>query len=136
MIFRFIDNFLRRRRLRPVVIDLPRTLKKNFGASDFYSAGQVDTASRKLKLKPGVMPAAHAIALTPEEFSSAEPGLSTSDYQAVRAEIARLFDLDEWHINCRTLRSSFKTKPDWSHSRPPERHDGGFGGPGGSGGRD
>lgn len=105
--FKFIDNFIRRRRLRPVLIQLPRLLKKKFGGSDFYTPGQVNTAAAKLELKPGMMPAAHAIALTPEQFAIAEPGLSTSDYQAVRAEIARLFHLDEWRINCTTLLTTF-----------------------------
>ena len=134
--FRFIDNFVRRRRLRPVVIDLPRLLKKKFGGSDFYTPGQVTTATNALKLKPGLMPAAHAIALTPQDFSIAEPDLNTTDYQNVRAEIARLFHLDEWRMNCRTLLGDFRASKSSAYANDASSGGVGGGGPGGGLGGD
>ncbi len=122
---RFISNIFRRRKMRPIVIDLPHKLKKQFGSGNFYTAGQVTSSATHLNIPPGLMPAAYAVACTPEEFTKAEPDLSLSDYQAVRAEIARLFKLDEWQMNCQTLVAAFRTRENARGNPPSVRHDGG-----------
>ena len=115
---RFISDYFRRRRLRPIVVDLPRKLRQRFGGADFYPFDQVDTAAAELNIRSGLMPAAYAVACTPDQFSLAEPDLTTTDYQTVRAEIARLFAFDEWHINCRTLLSASR-RAQRQHGEPP-----------------
>lgn len=104
----FVRKSFRRRQLRLVVKALPHLLRTRYTSQDFYTAGQVSTAARQLRLKPVLMISAHAVACAPEEFMAANPDLTEDDYRHVRTEIADLFWLDEAKLNCRTLTSKFR----------------------------
>lgn len=89
-----------------MVSALPHVLKARYGASDYYTAGQVETAARQLKLGSGVLPYAVAVACSEDE--AAAHGLERRTYFDLRDDVARLFWLDESRLHCRQLLFSFK----------------------------
>lgn len=103
-----IADYFRRRMLRPVLRQLPHLLAKRYGAGVFYTAGQVRSATKVMKLDPKMVPAAFAIGCTASEFLGADPLFTEKNYRAEREEIARLFRIDERNLNCRFLTTSFR----------------------------
>lgn len=104
----FLKDIVRRRRLWPVIRNLPHVLKQRYGAAVFYTAEQVRTAAISSKLSAAAFPSAFAVACSAGEFIKADPLTTELDYVAIRAEITRLFAIDLSDLNCRSLRSVFR----------------------------
>jgi hypothetical protein len=94
-----------RRQLRPVVGLLPHVLKSRYGGSDFYTAGQVRRAILAMKLRGEVVPYAFAVGCARDDYYEA-PEVGTKSYVALRAEIAKLFGIDQANFTTKTLRAS------------------------------
>lgn len=105
---KFVRRLILRRKLRLVIRALPHLLKERYGAGEFYSSGQVETASSLLKLQASLLPYALATACSPETFATAGVGMGKQSYEALREEICVLFDIDEYRLNCKGLLFEFK----------------------------
>lgn len=135
-----IERMMRRRTYRHVVKHLPHLLKRKYGLQSFYSAGQVRTALEGLKIAEGRVPAAFAVACERDEFLRVFPDLDGMVYEATRAFIAELFELDHGQVNCRHLTSRFRNPVPRAKESPflgAARSSGdGYSGGGNSGGGD
>lgn len=105
---KFLRRLILRRKLRGVIRTLPHLLKERYGAGEYYSVGQVETASSLLKMNASVLPYALATACTSETFASSGSGSGTKTYEALRDEMCALFDIDEHRLNCKGLMFEFK----------------------------
>ena len=105
---KFFRRLILRRKLRVVISTLPHLLKERYGAGEFYTVGQVETASSLLKVKASILPYALATACTPEVFALADIGPARQNYEALRQEIGALFDIDEHRLNCKGLLFEFR----------------------------
>jgi uncharacterized protein DUF6559 len=88
----FLSRYLARRRLRPIVTDLPRQAVAAFGASDYCTFGQAQRLIAVLRLPKSVDRYAYAAVCRASELDKNLP-LSVDDYQRLRTELADLFGL-------------------------------------------
>src|SRR5262245_21926408 len=99
-----LKRFRRRRRLKALVGLLPHVLKLRYGGSEFYTAGQVRRACSAMQLAKEVIPYAFAVGCARGDFhAAAEAG--TRNYDALRAELAELFAIDDPNFTTNTLRA-------------------------------
>jgi len=105
---KFLQRLILRRKLRVVIRALPHLLKERYGAGEYYSAGQVETACGLLKVRASILPYALATACTPETFAAADAGSGNQAYEALRKEICGLFDIDAHRLNCKGLLFEFR----------------------------
>lgn len=113
-VFTFLNRYLAYRRLKPVVIGLPRRLANAFGRSDHYTFQQVKRAVLDLKLREAVKPYALAAACSLDELRQGGAGLSAEHYQLLRTELADLFDL---HTDF-TIKDLLKLRSSQHHPAP------------------
>ncbi len=81
----WLENHLRRRAVQRLARVLPQVLHQNWGASEFYSAGQVERALQIAGLSGRHEAIAHAALLTREE------------YLATTTKLRQPIDYDEAH---------------------------------------
>lgn len=105
---KFFRRVILRRKLRALIRTLPHLLKDRYGASEFYTAGQVETACRLMKVKASILPYAFATTCSSEAFSLADMDPAKQNYEALRDEIGALLDIDDNRLNCKGLRFEFK----------------------------
>jgi hypothetical protein len=98
-----ISDYFARRRLRPVLRQLPHVLAKRYGAGNFYTAGQVRSAVKAMKLHPKMVSSAFALGCETSEFLNADPTFTQERYRDERREMARLSGIDERDLNCGAL---------------------------------
>jgi hypothetical protein len=80
----------RRRAIKQYARELPRRLYDDYGASKFFTPGQIATAAKKLKLAPEFMVYGYAMFLSEDAFDALQPGGSMPlSYQDARAEFAQ-----------------------------------------------
>jgi hypothetical protein len=93
----------RRRKLRPVVAILPHVLKNRYGGGEYYTAGQVRRAILAMKLRREAVPYAFAVGCARYDYYEARE-VGTKNYDSLRAEIAKLFAIDEPNFTTKALR--------------------------------
>jgi hypothetical protein len=86
-------RYLAYRRLKPIVTRLADRLANAFGPGDHYTVAQARRGISDLKLHKGVEPYVLAAACSLEDLLRAGVVVSAEHYHALRAELARLFDL-------------------------------------------
>jgi hypothetical protein len=114
----FISDVFRRRKLRPIIRQLPHILTRRYGKSPFYTAEQVNSVGAFLRLDAGQRPYAFAVACSADEFRRAEPDSAEQDYMARRTELARLFAIALSDLNCRFLTQAFRPSGVENSSEP------------------
>ena len=115
----FITDVFRRRKLRPIIRQLPHILTRRYGKSRFYTAEQARTGAALLKLDVRLYPYAFAVACSVDEFLKAEPLSTAQDYAARRTELARLFAIALSDLDCRSLTHAFKRPSGVENSSGP-----------------
>ena len=80
----------RKRAIKQYASELPRRLYSDYGASTFFTPGQIATAAKKLKLAQEFLVYGYAIFLPKEVFEELKPTMQNSlTYEEARAEFAR-----------------------------------------------
>ncbi len=83
-------NWKRSQALKRYARELPRRLSHDYGASTFFTRGQIATAITKLKLNPNFSAYAYAMFLSDDDYNaglSSDPALPA--YDKARTEFAR-----------------------------------------------
>jgi hypothetical protein len=88
-----LKRYFARRRLKPVVNDLPRRLMKAFGTGAHCTFPQAKRVISTLRLRKSVEPYAFAAVCPYQEIGKGDFPMSAPDYQRLRTELADLFDL-------------------------------------------
>jgi hypothetical protein len=104
----------------PVVAAMPWVLSKSFGAKSYYSTGQVERVSQKVRVSEQAVPYAFAAFCTAEKLTEDNYPMTAARRDELRSEISRLFEIDP-DFDAQTLRRS-KISQTWNG------YDGGFDG--------
>jgi hypothetical protein len=84
------SSWKRKQALKQYARELPRRLSQDYGASTFFTRGQVATAITKLKLNPNFSVYAYAMFLSEDEYNAGHQGTPASlSYLDARVEFAR-----------------------------------------------
>ncbi len=80
----------RKRAIRQYARELPRRLNSDYGASAFFTPGQIATAARKLKLDPEFLVYGYTMFLPKESFEDLRKTIQNPlSYEEVRANFVR-----------------------------------------------
>jgi hypothetical protein len=102
----FLRRYLARRRLRPVVSQLPRRLAMLFACTDYCTVGQARRAISDLRLKKSIETYAYAAVCRFPDVEGAGIVMSADDYQRLRAELTDLFHIARPNFTIRDLLST------------------------------
>lgn len=80
----------RKREIKRYMQELPRRLHSDYGASTFFTPGQIATAAKKLKLDPEFMVYGYAMFLPKEIFEDLKNTIQNPlSYEEARADFVR-----------------------------------------------
>jgi hypothetical protein len=87
---RFVRAFARKRALQRYAHELAARLHRDYGASEFYTPGQIRSAVARLRLSPELVTHGYAMFLPAETFNAmATEVRGALSYDEARAEVAR-----------------------------------------------
>jgi hypothetical protein len=104
--FGLLKRHFQRRRLRPIVGELPRRLTTSFGCNDFCSTGQARRVISDLRLDKSLEPYAYAAVCRFSEIEKAGIAMSANEYERLRAELIEIFHIAHPNFTIRDLLST------------------------------
>ena len=105
--------FRRRRAVRKYARRLPRQLYRDYGASQFFTPGQIRAAVARLKIDPAFIVYGYAMFLPEAAFNELRPQMQSQlSYQRARAELLR-------HVPSKLSGSDNSVDFNWDWSQAP-----------------